>query len=65
YEPAGEPGALNPKSLSILERFTFPRQAKPPYLCLADYVRSVDSGVIDYVGMFAVVAGKNIRHHAR
>lgn len=65
YEPAGEPGALNPKSLSILERFTFPRQAKPPYLCLADYVRSVDSGVVDYVGMFAVVAGKNIRHHAR
>lgn len=48
----------------ILERFTFPRQDKAPYLCLADYLRSVDSGVMDYVGMFAVVAGKNIRARA-
>lgn len=48
----------------ILERFTFPRQDKAPYLCLADYLRSVDSGEMDYVGMFAVVAGKNIRARA-
>lgn len=47
-----------------IERFTFPRQEKAPYLCLADYLKSVDSGVMDYVGMFAVVAGKNIREFA-
>ncbi|MGE8203466.1 methionine synthase [Heyndrickxia sp. NPDC080065] len=47
-----------------IERFTFPRQEKAQYLCLADYLRSVDSGVMDYVGMFAVVAGKNIRTRA-
>ncbi len=49
----------------ILERFTFPRQDKKPYLCLADFLRSKDSGVMDYVGMFAVVAGKNIRERAQ
>ncbi|MEK5389268.1 methionine synthase [Margalitia sp. FSL K6-0131] len=47
-----------------IERFTFPRQEQAPYLCLADYLKSVDSGVMDYVGMFAVVAGKNIREFA-
>ncbi|GIN86078.1 methionine synthase [Heyndrickxia sporothermodurans] len=55
----------HPKNLTqIIERFTFPRQEKAPHLCLADYLKSVDSGVMDYVGMFAVVAGKNIRNRA-
>lgn len=55
----------HPKNLNqIIERFTFPRQEKVPHLCLADYLKSVDSGVMDYVGMFAVVAGKNIRNRA-
>lgn len=48
----------------IVETFTFPRQQKASYLCLADYVRSVDSGEIDYVGFLAVTAGKNIRQLA-
>ncbi|MBP3040830.1 methionine synthase [Bacillaceae bacterium Marseille-Q3522] len=47
-----------------IERFSFPRQEKASYLCLADYLRPKDRGKIDYVGMFAVVAGKNIREHA-
>lgn len=64
-EPFDRREPLDPKSLCVLERFTFPRQIKPPFLCLADYVKSVDSGVVDFVGMFAVVAGKNIRHFAR
>lgn len=45
----------------VLETFTFPRQQKEPYLCLADYLRSVDSGEMDYVGFLAVTAGKNVR----
>ncbi|WP_132748064.1 methionine synthase [Scopulibacillus darangshiensis] len=45
----------------IIQRFSFPRQPKPPYLCLADYIRSVDSGEMDSVGFFAVTAGKGIR----
>ncbi|MCZ0755357.1 methionine synthase [Anoxybacillus sp. J5B_2022] len=50
---------------TIIETFEFPRQPKEPYLCLADYLKSVDSGQIDYVGLFAVTAGKGIRELAQ
>lgn len=45
----------------VLQQFHFPRQAKAPYLCLADFLRSKDSGVMDYVGFFTVTAGQGIR----
>ncbi|GIN61065.1 methionine synthase [Robertmurraya siralis] len=48
----------------IIETFDFPRQQKGAYLCLADYIKSVDSGEIDYVGFFAVTAGRGIREQA-
>lgn len=48
----------------IIETFDFPRQESSPYLCLADYIKSVDSGIKDYVGFFAVTAGKGIRQQA-
>ncbi|MGM0838249.1 MAG: methionine synthase [Bacillota bacterium] len=48
----------------VIERFDFPRQEKEPYLCLSDYVKSTDSGVMDYVGLFAVTAGRGIRELA-
>ncbi|OIJ14836.1 methionine synthase [Anaerobacillus alkalilacustris] len=44
-----------------IERFTFPRQKKEPYLCLADFLKPVSSGEIDYVGFFAVTAGVGVR----
>ncbi len=49
---------------TIIERFTFPRQYKEPFLCLADYLRSVSSGEMDYVGFFAVTAGRGIRERS-
>ncbi len=49
---------------TIIERFSFPRQQKEPFLCLADYLRSVSSGEMDYVGFFAVTAGKGIRERS-
>ncbi|QAS52571.1 methionine synthase [Halobacillus litoralis] len=49
---------------TIVERFAFPRQNKEPHLCLADYLRPVHSGEMDYVGFFAVTAGKGIRKRA-
>ncbi|KHE67299.1 vitamin B12 dependent-methionine synthase activation domain-containing protein, partial [Halobacillus sp. BBL2006] len=49
---------------TVIERFTFPRQPKEPFLCLADYIRSVSSGEMDYVGFFSVTAGKGIRQRA-
>ncbi|WP_409288718.1 methionine synthase [Peribacillus sp. SCS-37] len=48
----------------ILEVLDFPRQQSAPYLCLADYVKSVDSGEMDYIGLFVVSAGKDIRRLA-
>lgn len=48
----------------IIERFTFPRQQRKPYLCLADYLRPVSSGEMDSVGFLVVTAGKGIRQLA-
>ncbi|OXM16454.1 methionine synthase [Paenibacillus herberti] len=48
----------------VLKRFNFPRQQVEPYLCLADYLRSVDSGVMDYVGFLVVTAGEGVRELA-
>jgi 5-methyltetrahydrofolate--homocysteine methyltransferase len=45
----------------IIEVFEFPRQESAPFLCLADFVKPVESGEKDYVGFFAVTAGKGIR----
>jgi 5-methyltetrahydrofolate--homocysteine methyltransferase len=48
----------------VIEVFEFPRQETTPFLCLADFVKSVESGVKDYVGFFAVTAGKGVREKA-
>ncbi|MBO8163229.1 MAG: methionine synthase [Brevibacillus sp.] len=48
----------------VLERFRFPRQPAEPYLCLADFLRPVESGEMDYVGFLAVTAGEGIREQA-
>lgn len=58
YDPAS---IDKPGGPTIIERFEFPRQQRKPYLCLADFLRSVDSGEMDYVGFLAVTAGKGIR----
>lgn len=47
-----------------IERFTFPRQEKEPFLCLADYLKTVDSGEMDYVAFMQVTAGKGVREYA-
>ncbi|MGL4521869.1 MAG: methionine synthase [Bacilli bacterium] len=38
--------------------FDFPRMSKAPFYCLSDFVKPVDSGEMDYVGMFVVTGGK-------
>ncbi|MEL3973492.1 methionine synthase [Rossellomorea oryzaecorticis] len=55
----------DPNDVTIeIERFHFPRQMRNQHLCLADFLRSVDSGKMDYVGFFAVTAGRRIREWA-
>lgn len=44
----------------VLHTFTFPRQRVEPFLCLADFLKSVESGVMDYVGFLVVTAGQGI-----
>jgi 5-methyltetrahydrofolate--homocysteine methyltransferase len=48
----------------LLERFSFPRQTQEPYLCLADFLRPVESGTMDVVGFLAVTAGMGVREIA-
>ncbi|WP_042346781.1 methionine synthase [Bacillus massiliigorillae] len=55
----------NPENHSeVLEEFDFPRQESAPFLCLADYLKPVSSGEMDYVGFFVVTAGKGIRQRS-
>jgi 5-methyltetrahydrofolate--homocysteine methyltransferase len=53
YDPAD--------SARVVKRFSFPRQKKKPFLCLADFLRPVESGVMDYVAFLVVTAGQGIR----
>ncbi|MDF2715294.1 MAG: 5-methyltetrahydrofolate--homocysteine methyltransferase [Paenibacillus sp.] len=48
----------------VLHRFSFPRQEVEPYLCLADFVKPVSSGTMDYIGFIVVTAGQGIRAKA-
>ncbi|MNC17078.1 Methionine synthase [compost metagenome] len=48
----------------ILETFQFPRQEVEPYLCLADYLKPVESGVMDTVGFLVVTTGRGVRELA-
>lgn len=55
----------NPENQNeILEMFDFPRQETSPNLCLADFLKPVSSGVMDYAGFFVVSAGKHVRKYA-
>ena len=45
----------------LIERFTFPRQSGGKHLCLADFVRPVESGDMDSVAFFVVTCGLGVR----
>lgn len=45
----------------VIERFSFPRQKKAPYLCLADFLAPAESKKMDSVAFLAVTAGQGIR----
>ncbi|WP_334077209.1 methionine synthase [Paenibacillus sanfengchensis] len=53
YDPAD--------STRVLKTFTFPRQRVEPFLCLSDFLKSVESGMMDYVGFLVVTAGQGVR----
>ncbi|MDQ3103678.1 MAG: methionine synthase, partial [Actinomycetota bacterium] len=41
-------------------RFTFPRQRRDRFLCLADFVRPKDSGELDVIGFHLVTMGSRV-----
>jgi 5-methyltetrahydrofolate--homocysteine methyltransferase len=41
-------------------RFTFPRQAAEPWLCISDFFRSAESGVPDYAAFQVVTMGSKV-----
>ncbi|MEA0566165.1 methionine synthase [Lysinibacillus irui] len=57
YDPAD--------SKTEIERFTFPRQQVEPFLCLADFLKTVESGEMDYIALMVVTAGKGVMATAR
>jgi 5-methyltetrahydrofolate--homocysteine methyltransferase len=66
YFPAQADGntivLYDPADMStVLERFTFPRQPGGKHLCLADYVRPVQSGEMDSVALFVATCGIGVR----
>jgi 5-methyltetrahydrofolate--homocysteine methyltransferase len=42
------------------QRFRFPRQAKDPWLCIADFFRPADSGEVDYAAFHIVTMGARV-----
>ena len=51
----------SPDGNTVLERFYFGRQSQREGLCLSDYAMPVESGVMDYVGMFTTTVGPGVR----
>ncbi len=41
-------------------RFHFPRQGQDPFLCIADFFRSVDSGEADYASFMVATMGQRV-----
>jgi 5-methyltetrahydrofolate--homocysteine methyltransferase len=46
-------------------RFTFPRQASGKRLCISDFFRPVEAGVVDVIGMHCVTMGRRVSETAR
>lgn len=55
----------DPKTKAVRETFHFPRQEMGEHLCLADFVRSVDSGEMDSICIFTVTAGLGVSDLAK
>ncbi|WP_299092684.1 methionine synthase [uncultured Metabacillus sp.] len=66
YSEGNKLHILDPNdTTTILQTFDFPRQEKMPYRCISDYVRPKQDDGFDYVAMFAVTAGSQIRELAQ
>ncbi len=60
YDPPGRPQAGPDDHGPEIVRFTFPRQVRPPYRCLADFWRPASGGETDVVAFSMVTAGRRV-----
>ncbi|QDV90725.1 Methionine synthase [Phycisphaerae bacterium RAS2] len=63
YEPPAN-GSPPARGREIM-RFSFPRQPTPPYLCLSDFWRPIESGETDVVAFHIVTVGRAASEVAR
>jgi 5-methyltetrahydrofolate--homocysteine methyltransferase len=54
----------SPSRSSELARFPFPRQQVDPWLCIADFVRPIESDEVDYVGFCIATMGSAVTEAA-
>ncbi|MBI4239010.1 MAG: methionine synthase [Deltaproteobacteria bacterium] len=61
YFPCGAVGndviVLDPETRQERVLFTFPRQPREPYHCIADFFRPLDAGTMDVIGLHVVTIG--------
>jgi 5-methyltetrahydrofolate--homocysteine methyltransferase len=61
YSERDDVVVLDPDTrLTEIARFTFPRQQRDRFLCLADYFRPKDSGELDVIGFHLVTMGARV-----
>ncbi len=53
------------RARAVAARFTFPRQAAPPHLCVADFFRPVASPDADYASFMLVTMGPRVSERCR
>lgn len=59
YSEGNDLAVLDEAAKNIKVRFTFPRQAKEPYLCLSDFFLPKESGRLDVAGFQVVTVGEH------
>ena len=69
FFPAGSDGdsiaVFEPNDRRAAVRIPFPRQQRPPFLCLADYVAPLQgSEPVDHIGTFVTTCGSGVRELA-
>ena len=57
YDPELVGSGTSNKGMRELERFTFPRQKSRRRLCISDFFKPVESGIVDVLGLSCVTMG--------
>ncbi len=62
YDPNDQKKII--KTLHFLRQQKIKEGENPVYECLSDYIAPIESGLMDYIGLFAVTAGQEVENYA-